>query len=478
MNCLPGWIHLDRDRAVDPGVCLIGCYLMLSPVWAPSFTREIYDCARLLQLGLLWSLALLMLIPSVAAAITRSWIALSGAARWLVSVFLGIGALSAILSGVRHAGILQIGLMAMLIGLTLFTVAAVRVSRRTSESIFAFCVSAGAALFVLKFWLTYLIFFIEGKAFSWASPFFEFANVRFFAQYQAYALLLVTMPLIVNRLGISWRIFLYFVAASLWSIQWIFNSRALWAGVIAAAAMICLFPTKKRIRWLAEQSLLVLLGGLISLCFQGPGTNENPTAFSIVERSNQSVNERIVLARSVVDMLKESPLVGVGPGQFGMNYSATRAAHPHNTVLQLVAEYGLIAGAAGIALLVSLLIHSIRSLRKKTQSDEDLITAILIAALVMGLSDSVFSGNLTMPHSQVLFFMLAGWIIGRHQAETAVLEIQFAPITRTAVAGVAILAGLLTAILTVEYLHVLGQSYQLIADRVPNFWQFGRFSAW
>lgn len=478
MKFLPPLNILGQHRAIGLGVILIGCYLMFSPVWAPAFTQEIYDRARLLQLGLLWSLVVLMLVPAVAAAVTRAWSRLNGGVRTSVVVLLGVGALSAAKSGAPHVGILQVGLMAMMLVLTMFTIAAVRMSRQTSESTFTFCVTAGATLFVLNFWLTYGIFHLEGKPFSWASPFFKFANVRFFGQYQAYALLLVTLPLIVYRLGFLWRILLYFVAASFWSYQWILNSRALWAGIAAAAFLALVFPTKARLRWLGEQGLLVLLGGFVSLLFHTPGTGQIPSAYSIVERGTQSISERVILARSAVGMIEQSPLLGVGPGQFGLHYSETRAAHPHNSVLQLLAEYGLVAGLAAIVLLGSLLFFALHLMWRKPRDETDMVSFVLAAALFMGLCDSVFSGNLTMPHSQVLFFLLAGWIVGRACPEVAAQVSPIVPTVRTVLAGVGMLAGMATLLLTVEYLGMLGDAANPVADRVPSFWQYGRFDSW
>jgi hypothetical protein len=179
-------------------------------------------------------------------------------------------------------------------------------------------------------------------------------------------------------------------------------------------------------------------------------------------------------------LIGDHPLTGVGPGQFGLNYSATNAAHPHNTPLQLVAEYGLIAGVAGVALGVVLVVFAVRQLRSRTTREPDVMTATLVAALIMGLVDSIFSGNLVMPHSQVLLCVIAGWLVGRADPaiNRPVYSLPRQQILRTGLVGVAILAALTTTVLTIEYLDVIRDMPYPPALRIPNFWQYGRFTAW
>ena len=178
-------------------------------------------------------------------------------------------------------------------------------------------------------------------------------------------------------------------------------------------------------------------------------------------------------------MIVEHPVTGVGPGQFGLHYSETNAAHPHNTPLQLLAEYGLIAGMAGVALGIAVVVFALRQLRSKTRGEPDPTTASLVAALVMGLVDSLFSGNLVMPHSQVLFCVIAGWIVG-----SAELGIRPSVSThrrqrlQTGLIGLAMLAVLTTTILTIEYLDVIRDMPYPPVLRIPSFWQYARFIDW
>ena len=88
---------------------------------------------------------------------------------------------------------MEVALLAQLVLLVL-VVSAARRAGKTVDHVLMIAVFAGAALLILKFWVTYLLYAWEDKLFPWDSPFIGFANVRFFSQYQSYTLLLMILP--------------------------------------------------------------------------------------------------------------------------------------------------------------------------------------------------------------------------------------------------------------------------------------------
>ena len=466
------------------GLGCLCCYLMFSPVWFPDVAPRMYDNSRLLEIAMLVILASTLLVPQIARATISLWLSLGRTTWWFLAIFMAGGAWSAFASHATQIGASQIGLTTQLVLLFLLTGVAVRRAGKDGEIVLAVGIGAGAGLLVLKFWVTFVQMYVAGKIFSWVSPFLDFANVRFFGQYQAYALLLITLPIKPLRLSRSWRAIVYLIAANFWALQWMVGSRAVWVGFAAAVISIAVFMRKGRIRWLVEQSAMALAGGVFYLLFSTfvlstPNATPIPVVNSILERGEESSSERITLAKAAFRMIVENPLTGVGPGQFGLHYSATNAAHPHDTPLQLLAEYGLIAGTAGVALGVLLVVFAVRQLRAKTSREPDLTTAGLVAALIMGMVDSLFSGNLVMPHSQVLFCVIAGWIVSRVEpGKSPAVSAARQQLLRTGLVSVAVLAVLTTTILAVEYIDVVRDMPYPPALRIPSFWQYGRFVAW
>jgi len=231
--------------------------------------------------------------------------------------------------------------------------------------------------------------------------------------------------------------------------------------------------------------MLVVSGALIYLLFSqlvasAPGAAPVPGVRAVIEFGSQSDTDRMAMAAVSLKMLGEHPLLGIGPGQWGLNQALVKNAHPHNSLLQLLSEYGLLAGAAAVALGMLLLLFAVRALRAQTRQGANPVTASLCAALVMGLTDSLFSGNLIMPHSQILLCVIAGWLVGRTQA-TVRGEEHDAGSRRSqklALVGVAMLAMCTTAILAFEYVDVVHPMPGNLQLRYPHFWQYGRFADW
>lgn len=476
-------LHVDTQRLAVLGLLVLVCvYLVASPVWYPRLAPRMYDNARLLEVGFLILAAAFLVAPSMSSRLCSTW-TLFGPARWSITVFVVGGAISAALSSVAQVGVLQVGLVVLLIALSVMIAATVRAQSGEAEKVLAIGVFVGAALMVLKFWIVFLLHFIENRTFSWVSPFLDFANVRFFGQYQAYVLLLVAAiaPLLsLNRFA---RLSVFLVSASFWSFQFMVGTRAVWVGLVVAVVAVAVFMRTGRLPWLRTQVLAVLAGGAIYLLFsalvlQQPSATPIPVKNSVLERDWNSINERKVMALAAFRLIREHPLAGVGPGQFGFHYQSTTAAHPHNTPLQLLSEYGLIAGTAGIALGVVLVTFALRTVRARSRDNPDPVTASIGGALVMGLTDSLLSGNLTMPHSQVLCAVLAGWLVGRAWGERSIPESDSRPGLRVALVGGVLLAASVTAVLSLEYVDVIREMPSPPGIRVPNFWQYGRFGAW
>ncbi|HWA12070.1 MAG TPA: O-antigen ligase family protein [Burkholderiales bacterium] len=463
-----------------PAVC---AYLAFAPAWSPALSVPMYDRARAREIALLVLVALHALSAPVRDAAGRAWAASHPAARLALGAWLAVGLCSAAVSAAPKVGFQQISLLVLLAWLTFAVAGQVRTQGQAAQRLLAVACALGAGLVLAQFWATILESVASGRAFSWISPFLDFANVRFFGQYQAYALLLAPLPLLMLRLTPAWRIVAGFVASGFWMLQWLAGSRAVWVGALVAFAAAAALMGKGRLRWLAVQGGLVLAGGALYLAFGSfvlstPGATPVPAHLSVVDRGGQSVSIRATLARAALQLTAAHPLVGTGPGQFGLHYSQTDAAHPHNAPLQLLAEYGVIGGTAAIAVGLALAIFALRELRRRTRVEPDPVAASVAAALLMGLTDALFSGNPIMPHSQVFLCVAAGWLLGHAQsAEGSAPQASTARL-RMGMAGLALAAAAATTVLAVDYLGTIaGQPYPP-EMRVPSFWQYGRFTDW
>lgn len=70
-----------------------------------------------------------------------------------------------------------------------------------------------------------------------------------------------------------------------------------------------------------------------------------------------SIDERLVLIQRAVDMFQQHPILGIGPDRFDEFFTAADKVkgHPHNTLLGIAVETGMLGLAAYLALMFSLL---------------------------------------------------------------------------------------------------------------------------
>jgi len=117
---------------------------------------------------------------------------------------------------------------------------------------------------------------------------------------------------------------------------------------------------------------------------------------------------RLYLWKLAVADVVQHPLLGIGPMHYA-HLPNMMAAHPHNSVLQLAAEWGLPAAALMLVLLGALFAARIRAIRQLTlASDGRSVWAVCLLAAAVGCIDSLVSGTLVMPVSQMWWIVAAG----------------------------------------------------------------------
>ncbi len=451
----------------------------------PGLVPRLYDDARYVELGMLVLVLIQLLRPPVADALAAAWQRQSSMTKCLLVVLVFGGLASTAMSRAPKLGLLEVSLAVQLMFLFGIVACAVRDARILTEALLIVSLFSGAALCVLKFWAVYGSYALEGKLFSWVSPFLEFANVRFFSQVQAYTLFPVVIPLLVPETQKRWRPLVLFIAANFWALQCMVGTRAVWAGLIVALVTVPVFLRKKRFSWLRWHITAVALGVVIYAIFTYlnsfyPDSALDPTSNTVVRPDHRSIDERVALAHAAIDTIREHPLLGIGPGQFGLQAYDANPAHPHSVPLQLLSEYGLLAGTAGLLLVAFIVVFALRNLRSRSMTTPDPVGATLVAALLMGLTDSLFSGNLIMPQSQVLFVVIAGWIVGRGLPSQPSVNIKKASyrVTRTSLVCIGILATGVTIIFALEYLFLVREIPLRLLRWNPHFWQYGHFYIW
>lgn len=385
--------------------------------YTPFLTPSLYDGARLFELAILTLLGLVYLLdPNLRNAIYALLLAIPTRDRLSLATLILLAGASAFHSRLVSLAWTEITLFFLLLLFALICATLASNNKQFIDRIFVASIAASTLLFAMHFVLAYSAALNAGSTFDWVTPFVTFANIRHFSQFQAYTLPLAVLPMLVFNLPSRWRIASLLLASLWWSLNFSAGSRSVWVALAFMTLAISVFIGKKALPWLRIQGMALLLGALIYLVFalatNDFGQNRSYGLASIIARG-VSGSGRTELWLAAWEMFCSSPWLGIGPMHFGF-YNFQIAAHPHNALLQVAAEYGLLAALLVTFLAVRMLSRAIHWCRLAQSNEDQHLNIALTASLVCGLTDSMFSGNTLMPQSQIVLFMVMGWLIGRN----------------------------------------------------------------
>jgi O-antigen ligase len=217
--------------------------------------------------------------------------------------------------------------------------AAVAGSARLGDMLFSGLIIASCLLFCVVFWAAFVAALAVNGRFEWTTPFVSFANVRFFSQWQAYTLPLLLIPVFARRVARRWRAAAFLLCAHWWMLQFAVGTRAVWFAAATTFLIVALAVGGVAKRWMQWQIAAVLAGGVLYLVFQMSLLNTAPGLADVGQRGFDD-SHRFALWASAVEMIREYPVLGVGPLHFGILQTKI-AAHPHNSLLQIATECGI-----------------------------------------------------------------------------------------------------------------------------------------
>jgi O-antigen ligase len=183
-----------------------------------------------------------------------------------------------------------------------------------------------------------------------------------------------------------------------------------------------------------------------------------------------STKDRIELWSQCLDLIQNHPLFGVGPMHFAW-YSNT-SGHPHNSVLQIMAEWGLpaallILASAGYGLFCWLKKFTPGSIQSKSRLDCSL-AIVLSFTLITNLAYSLVDGVIVMPISQVLMFTIIGLMMG-YYSHSNVADVTKKSLFKAIFAGIALIALVWSAMPEILQ-SASGDAKRFSMAAGPRFW--------
>lgn len=235
---------------------------------------------------------------------------------------------------------------------------------------------------------------------------YGFDNVRFLGQFQVLLLpLLVAASAHLKCAGYQLlAALLLLLAVAHWCVAWSLGGRGVWLSLFVAHSALLILGRAywEMVRWqlLAACVGFVVFWMLFVLCPEWLGIETKIRSGLRVGLSARDQIWEIAWA-----MAWQHPWLGVGPLHFSATWNHI-AAHPHQVVLQWMAEWGLPAAIAVILLILwGMLCSALRLRDRKLSSSMDAgLWVSLCGALLLAQVDGVF----VMPYTEGWLAILAG----------------------------------------------------------------------
>lgn len=437
---------------------MVFCFSAVA-LWSSGYTW--HDQQRISQLLLLCICALLaVLVPQ--AHLPRS-------ALLLLAGLLLLGLLSSVLADYplwalkewsRYGGLV---LLALIVGGLK--------GRPTWQSSILWMMAIVGFIHAFQFLVAYAAAFISGMRMLNADMMFSgFSNPRFFGQFQV-----MLMPVIAllaercrQRQRLSLAALLALVLVTQWCIAFALGGRGLWLGLLVGHLALLMINRKlwRIFAWQAAACLLgfllfVLLFKLVPLWLSlDPALRDNLRA---------TLSGREHIWQWAWAMALSNPWLGAGPMHYSAVYNPI-AAHPHQVVLQWLAEWGFAATLIAFTLGAWGVLHGARHARQKLANEMDAgLWMAIVGALVLAQVDGVF----VMPYTETWMALLIGLAMARWSATSSVGRSQAIAASILSVPIVLVLGHVL--INEVPTLPQTQEAYlkEHRTDWAPRFWSQG-----
>lgn len=184
---------------------------------------------------------------------------------------------------------------------------------------------------------------------------------------------------------------------------------------------------------------------------------------------------RIHLLKLAWQSTAEHPWLGIGPMHYA-HLMYPRAAHPHNSVMQMMSEWGVPAAVIAMALLVRLLMRRIDEIRAQLDgSSARIFTAVCLLTTLVGCIDSLVSGTLVMPVSQTWWYVAAGCAAATVGGQDNLRSCVSTGARRTAFAVAGTLVAIHLLLSGITFLLATRPGDGVPVGMIPRYWGNGQF---
>jgi len=231
------------------------------------------------------------------------------------------------------------------------------------------------------------------------------------------------------------KIIYFFLLSILYTTLMICQSRGIWISIsltlMLAIYIIFKFKLLKVFKENKKWLVLLLITFLVITVIYSTNNPLNKSALTVPQRAlstfdenDPSINTRLLIWRTTIEMIKDKPLFGLGIGTFKYHYldyqaeylqnnpnyikNSGKAAEAHNEYLQMAAEIGLVGLLIFLAVIFLFYFSIYQYLKKSVKKEGMIIIFGLVMAITCFLIHSMFTFPFHVPVLGSTFFIFLG----------------------------------------------------------------------
>lgn len=334
--------------------------------------------------------------------------------RWSLGLGFALGGLSAVLSEFPRFAGLEWTTFLLLSCLAFLLAGQARIGKEHYDVWAVRIVVVVSGVIVLRIMMGYLAATIQGIRLDSIALFTSvFSNRRVFGQVASMVIPLLAYPLLAGGYTRLQRWGIFALLALWWMLVIVSGTRGTWMALSVAGVILAFFAWRTCVGWLRVQAaafgggalLFWVLFVLLPVWLGQDATIENRLS------NIDSLSGRSELWAMAWTQIQAHPWLGIGP----MHLAAIPfkyGAHPHNAILQLAAEWGVLATLAIILPAVFGIYHLLARLRQPAYDSTNILLTCLSASLLAAGAQSMVDGVIVMPYSQLWLALIVGWALG------------------------------------------------------------------
>jgi O-antigen ligase len=383
-----------------------------------------YDSKRIFEMALLGCMTFtFVLSQSQRVSWLQTFHKIPTLNRVFITGFFLLGLISSLLAPVMKMALLETALYLLFSFFILFIAAQRKQWEQSYDTILLGIVFLSIVSYLAIILKIYAVHLVTNKHIAALYP--GFMNPRFFAQYQTWTLSLVLLPIFLYKR--KWiKISCWAIALAWWVLAVSNGSKALLLSQLIAFTFSAIYYHRTLLPGV-QKKISVIIASVFLVCLTAYGLyhfniqnapskkHTNTSNISNIFKAKNSVDDRLNLWKSAVHFIETKPILGIGPMHFAHDYiSPNGFAHnnPHNSLLTITAEWGILAG-----LLFSILLGSATLTWLKRMPPTPL-TIALSSTWIASWCFSLFSGVIITPISQIMLCLIGGWMLGNYHAKT------------------------------------------------------------